>query len=100
MTTSGTVLSAERARSGGECHSVEVSYVVEDEKYRLEANTDPNDPRADAGLIVGQSVEVRYDPADPERARLLILGGSEAGFFRFMTFSVWRYSGYPSYGFC
>lgn len=86
VTTSGTVVSAERACSGDECQSVEVSYVVEGERYLLETNTGPNHPRADAGLSVGQSVEVRYDPADPETARLLTLGASEAWLFCFMTF--------------
>ncbi len=86
VTAGGSVVSAERACSGDECQSVEVSYTVEGKEYRLEANTDPNHPRADAGLSVGQSVQVRYDPANPERARLLTLGASEAWFFRFMTF--------------
>lgn len=54
-------------------------------EYRPEANTNPSDPRADEGLSVGQSVEVRYDPADPERARLLTRGASEFGILRFMT---------------
>ncbi len=86
VTTRGTVISAERACSDDECQSVTVTYTVDGEKHSLTANTDPNNPRADAGLKVGQRVEVRYDPANPDRARLLILGESEAGFFRFMTF--------------
>lgn len=86
VTTSGTVISAERACSGDECQSVRVAYPVEGNEYQLEANTDPNHPRSDAGLTVGQSVEVRYNPANPERVRLLTLGASDAGFFRFMTF--------------
>lgn len=79
-TVSGTVASAQPA-----CHdqwqSVEVSYKAEGKDYRLDANTDP---AVESSLFVGQSVDVRYDPASPERSRLRTLGDSDAGFFRFM----------------
>ncbi len=96
VTTSGTVVSAERACSDDECQLVTVTYKVEGKDYRLEANTDPNDPRADAGLSVGQKVEVRYDPANRERARLMTLGQSDAGFLRFMLIFGLIFLGLPT----
>lgn len=86
VTATGTVVSAEPGCSNATCQKVEVSYAVEGEEYLLQANTNPNDPQADVGLSAGQNVQVRYDPAHPQRARLLTLGESEAGFFRFMIF--------------
>lgn len=84
ITTGGVVVAAEPACSGDTCQLVAVSYVARGERHLLEANTEPNDPRADTGLRVGQRVEVRYDPAAPGRAQLVTLGASDAGFFRFM----------------
>lgn len=95
ITTNGTVVSTEPGCSGNSCQKVEVSYVVKGEKYLLKANTDPNDPRADVGLSTGQRVKVRYDPANPRRARLLTLGDSESGFFRFMFFFFMFVFGVP-----